>query len=109
MMENMSHCRPTCTIPAVISTQLPRLYLFRFQAGQCDLREFVAARRQTRTAQHFTMRHCIVILQMNKVNHLCFSVGNATDMFKKPAAEDVLPKSKNHGLNPSDDPLWMIL
>jgi len=46
---------------------------------------------------------------MNKVNHLCFSVGNATDMFKKPAAEDVLPKSKNHGLNPSDDPLWMIL
>ena len=26
MVVNMSHCIPTCTIPAVISTQLPMLY-----------------------------------------------------------------------------------
>lgn len=29
-------------------------------------------------------------------------------MFNIPAADDVLPSNKNHGLNPSDDPLLMM-
>lgn len=29
-------------------------------------------------------------------------------MFKRPAAEEVLPRSRNHGLKPSEEPLFII-
>ena len=52
--------------------------------------------------------HCIVILMISTVSKLKRKAGQ-TYMFSIPAAEDVLPNNKNHGLKPSEDFFKYIL
>ena len=52
--------------------------------------------------------HCIVILMIITVSKLKRKAGQ-TYMFSIPAAEDVLPNNRNHGLKPSEDFFKYIL
>jgi hypothetical protein len=57
------------------------------------------------------MACCITILCVKM--RMSFHGGNEegkseTHMFSMPDAEEVLPRRRNHGLNPSDEPLEMM-
>lgn len=63
---------------------------------------------RTKTRQHFTISHCFTILRnCQRTEHS--PLQNTTDMFSNPVAAEVLPRSKNHGLKPSEDFASMIL
>lgn len=62
----------------------------------------------TSTLQHFKTPHCIVILRSTHSEPQLYRSNNITYMFSRLAAADVLPRSKNHGLKPSEDFFLMI-
>ena len=65
--------------------------------------------RLTRTRQHRMIPHCMTMLSHTLVSGAAQRRTEGTHMLSIPEAEDVLPSSKNHGLNPSDDLAEIIL
>src|SRR3954447_24032540 len=65
-------------------------------------------RRRTRTLQHLMTSHCNVILSFDIRITGNMEWESGTYMFIKADAAEVLPKSKNHGLKPSEEFLWMM-
>ena len=55
------------------------------------------------------MPHCMTMLSHTLVSGAAKLRTEGTHMLSMPEAEDVLPSSKNHGLNPSDDLAEIIL
>lgn len=105
-MLKQNHCKPTCIIPATISTQSPKLYNHA-HSNQTLNAERNATNHHAAAFHNFGL-HSDPIKRRRWNATVEWRFQRANHMLKKAAAEEVVPSNRKTGLIPSDDFAFMM-